>query len=120
DGATFWWSGDDQVGAGRQGIVESRPDDLIRIKLDFEKPCKATNTAEFTFKPEGDQTLVTWSMFGKNGFMGKAVSLFMDCDKMVGSEFEKGLASMKAIVEAPAEKIEEDKKPSEEAVTKTE
>ena len=98
-GAIFSWSGNDKVGAGRQTIIESRPDELIQIKLDFEKPFKATSMAEFTFKPEGEHTLVTWSMSGKNDFMGKAVSLFMDCDKMVGGEFEKGLASMKSIVE---------------------
>ncbi|MBW8884435.1 MAG: SRPBCC family protein, partial [Planctomycetia bacterium] len=92
----------------------------IRIKLEFEKPFKATSTAEFTFKPQADQTLVTWSMFGKNDFMGKAISLFMDCDKMVGSEFEKGLASMKAIVEAPADKNDETRKANEKAVTKAE
>src|SRR5947207_2720940 len=119
-GATFTWSGNDKVGAGRQTITESVPDELIRIKLEFEKPFKATNTAEFNFKPEGDQTLVTWSMFGSNNFMGKAISLFMDCDKMVGSEFEKGLASMKAIVEAPADKSDEGQKPSGEAITKSE
>jgi Polyketide cyclase / dehydrase and lipid transport len=119
-GASFAWSGNDKVGVGRQTIVESVPDEMIRIKLEFEKPFKATSTAEFTFKPEGDQTLVTWSMFGANDFMGKAISLIMDCDKMVGGEFENGLASMKAIVESPAEKNDEGKKPSEKAVTKTE
>jgi uncharacterized protein YndB with AHSA1/START domain len=119
-GATFTWSGNDKVGAGRQRIVESRPDELIRIKLEFERPMKATSTAEFTLKPEGDQTLVTWSMFGTNNFLGKAVSLFMDCDKMVGSEFEKGLANMKTIVEAPAKESGEEQKASDAAVTKTE
>jgi hypothetical protein len=119
-GAKFAWSGNDKVGAGRQTIVESIPDELIRIKLEFEKPFKATNTAEFTFKPEGDQTLVTWSMFGPNNFMGKAISLIMDCDKMVGAEFEKGLASMKAVVEAPADTSNGGTKPADEAVTKTE
>jgi len=100
-GAKFSWSGNDKVGAGRQTIVESKPDELIRINLEFQKPFQGTSTAEFTFKPEGDQTVVTWSMYGKNDFFGKAVSLFMDCDKMVGAEFEKGLASMKTIVETP-------------------
>jgi len=100
EGAKFSWSGNDKVGVGRQTIMESKPNELIRIKLDFEKPFQATSTAEFTFKPEGDQTLVNWAMYGKNDFMGKAVSLFMDCDKMVGPDFEKGLASMKAVVEA--------------------
>jgi hypothetical protein len=53
-----------------------------------------------TFKPEGDKTLVTWSMAGKNNFIGRAVCLFMDMDKMVGGEFEKGLNQLKSIVEA--------------------
>jgi hypothetical protein len=67
---------------------------MIRIKLEFFRPFKATNTAEFAFKSEGDQTVVTWSMFGKNNFMGKLFHLFMDCDKMVGKDFEKGLANL--------------------------
>jgi uncharacterized protein YndB with AHSA1/START domain len=100
--ASFWWSGNDQVGEGRMTIVESKPSELVSIRLDFEKPFKATSTSEFTFKPEGDQTVVTWSMFGKNDFMGKAISLVMNCDKMVGTEFEKGLANMKSIVESPS------------------
>jgi hypothetical protein len=113
-GSTFIWSGNDKVGQGRQTIIQSRENELIEIKLEFEKPFQATNTAEFTFQPEGDQTLVTWSMFGKNNFMGKAVGLIMNCDKMVGSEFEKGLASMKAIVEAKpaATEAEESRKSS--------
>jgi uncharacterized protein YndB with AHSA1/START domain len=119
-GATFIWSGNDKVGAGRQTIIESRPDELIRIKLEFEKPFRGASTAEFTLKPQSDQTLVTWSMFGTNNFMGKVMSLLMDCDKMVGSEFEKGLANMKAIVESPADKSEEGKSASDAAVTKTE
>jgi uncharacterized protein YndB with AHSA1/START domain len=121
-GAVFTWSGNDQVGAGRQTIVESRPNELVQIRLEFQKPFQATNTAEFTFKPEGEQTVVTWSMFGQNNFMGKAISLFMDCDKMVGGDFEKGLASMKSIVEAqpaPADK-DDGQKSKDEAVAKSE
>jgi polyketide cyclase/dehydrase/lipid transport protein len=101
-GATFRWSGNDKVGAGRQTIVESKPDQLIRIQLDFEKPFKDTCLAEFSFRPEGDETVVTWSMSGKRNFIAKAISLVIDCDKMVGPDFEKGLANLKAIVEAPA------------------
>ncbi len=63
------------------------------------KPFKATNTAEFTFVAEGDQTKVTWSMFGKNGFMGKVFGLLMNMDKMIGADFERGLAQMKSVVE---------------------
>ena len=80
-------------------ITESRPSDLIRIKLDFLKPFASTATAEFTFKPEGNHTVVTWSMAGKNNFIAKAICLFMDMDKMVGGDFETGLASLKAAAE---------------------
>ncbi len=99
-GAIYAWAGNAQVGEGRMTLTESRPSDLIRIKLEFLKPFKATNTAEFTFKPEGNQTAVTWSMAGKNNFIAKAVHLFMNMDKMVGGQFEKGLAQMKSVVEA--------------------
>ena len=80
-------------------IIESRPSDLIRIKLKFLKPFTATSTAEFTLKPEANQTAVTWSMSGKNNFIAKAVCLFMNMDKMVGGDFENGLARMKSVVE---------------------
>jgi hypothetical protein len=81
-------------------ITESRPSELIRIRLEFFKPFAGTNTAEFTFKPEGNQTAVTWTMFGNNNFMAKAIHLFMNMDKMIGGQFEKGLADMKSIVES--------------------
>jgi hypothetical protein len=99
-GAISTWAGNDQVGEGRATITESRPNDLIRIELEFVKPFAATNTVEFTFKPEGNQTAVAWSMTGKNNFIAKALHLFMDMDKMVGGDFEKGLAQMKSVVEA--------------------
>ena len=91
-GAIYTWAGNNEVGEGRMTITESRPSDLIRVKLEFFKPFAATNTAEFTFKPEGNQTAVTWSMFGDNNFMAKAIHLFINMDKMIGGQFEKGLA----------------------------
>jgi uncharacterized protein YndB with AHSA1/START domain len=99
-GAIFAWAGNKKVGEGQMTITESRPNELIRIKLEFLKPFKSTNTAEFTFKAEGGQTLVTWSMSGKNNFFFKAFSLFVNCDKMVGRDFEKGLAALKSVAEA--------------------
>jgi len=101
-GAVFAWAGNSKVGEGRMTIVESRPNELVRIKLEFLKPFAATHTAEFTFKPEGDRTAVTWSMFGHNNFMGKAVCLVMNMDKTLGGEFDKGLAAMKSVAEAAA------------------
>jgi len=99
-GAVYKWAGNNEVGEGRMTIAESRPSDLVRIKLEFLKPFASVADTEFTFKPEGNQTAVTWSMSGKNNFMAKAMCLFMSMDKMIGSQFEKGLADMKAIVEA--------------------
>jgi uncharacterized protein YndB with AHSA1/START domain len=98
-GAAMAWDGNNKVGAGTMTITESRPGELIRFRLDFQKPMKAVNTAEFTFRPDGNQTVVTWSMAGKSNFMGKCFGLFMDCEKMVGCQFEKGLASLKSVTE---------------------
>jgi hypothetical protein len=99
-GARYAWAGNSKAGEGRITITESRPSDLIRMKLEFVKPFVATNDVAFTFTPDGDRTAVTWSMTGRNNFMFKAVGLFMSMDKMVGGEFEKGLADLKAVVEA--------------------
>ena len=104
-GAIFRWAGNEQIGEGSMTITDSRPSDLIRIRLDFLKPFQATNTAEFTFKPEDNQTVVTWSMSGRNCLVAKACCLFMNMDKMVGGEFEKGLAQMKSVVEAQPQRI---------------
>jgi hypothetical protein len=71
------------------------------IKLEFLKPWTATNTATFTFASAGSGTKVTWAMDGASNFMSKAISLFMDMDKMVGDDFARGLANMKTVVEKP-------------------
>ena len=99
-GAIYSWDGNSQVGAGRQTIVESRPSDLIRMKLEFFRPFAGTNEVEFTFQPKGSDTVVTWSMKGKLNVITKVMGLFVSMDKMCGDSFEKGLADMKSIVEA--------------------
>ena len=99
-GAVYAWAGNKDVGEGRMTITDSHPSDLIKIKLEFIKPFAATNATDFTFKPQGDQTAVTWTMSGDNNFIGKAFSLFMNMDKMIGGDFEKGLAQMKSVAEA--------------------
>ena len=109
EGAVFIWAGNDEVGEGRMTVTQSRPNDLIRIKLDFVKPMEGTSDVEFTFKPQGDQTNattnvttnVTWAMSGRHTFISKAICLFMNQDKMLGGYFEKGLASLKTVVEGP-------------------
>lgn len=99
DGAIMRWAGNHKVGVGSMTIVESKPPEYIKLRLEFLKPMTSTSVAEFSFKPEGDLTLVTWSMTGANNFMGKVMSVVMNCNKMIGGQFEKGLASLKAIVE---------------------
>jgi len=99
-GAVYAWAGNKDVGEGRMTITDSHPSDLIKIKLEFIKPFAATNATDFTFKPQGDQTAVTWTMSGDNNFIGKTFSLFMNMDKMIGGDFEKGLAQMKSVAEA--------------------
>lgn len=99
-GATYSWSGNSDVGAGMMTILESRAPEQVGIQLVFLAPMAATNTSTFSFKPEGDGTSITWTMAGKNNFIGKAFCLFVDMDAMVGADFEKGLAAMKAAAES--------------------
>ena len=96
-GASMYWIGNSKVGEGRMTIVDSQPHSHISFRLDFRKPMAATSQAEFTFTPQAGQTLVTWRMTGSNNFVGKAMNLVMNCDKMVGGQFENGLASLRAV-----------------------
>ena len=112
--ATYAWVGNDKVGEGKMTIIESQPDARVGIRLEFIKPFAATNTTEFTFKPEGDNTLVTWTMEGKNNFMSKAFCLFMNMDKMIGGQFQEGLAKMNSVVAGGAKESDEAAKPAPE------
>ena len=97
-GATYAWQGDKNVGQGSMEIVESTPRKVL-IKLDFVKPFEAHNMAEFVLEPRGDMTDVTWAIFGPSPYMSKVIGTFMDMDKMIGRDFEKGLADLKAAAE---------------------
>jgi uncharacterized protein YndB with AHSA1/START domain len=99
-GSSLAWAGNNQVGEGRMTITDSRPDERVVMKLEFLKPFTATHAAEFTFTPEGEQTRMTWSMSGKNNFLGKTMSLVMNCEKMIGGQFEQGFANLRSIVES--------------------
>ena len=98
-GAVYAWQGNNDVGEGRMTITESQPAERVRIKLEFFKPFASTNQAEFSFKPAGDSTTVTWTMTGQNNFLSKAICMFVNMDKMVGGMFEQGLTQMKTVVE---------------------
>lgn len=103
-GASYFWSGNDDVGEGRMTITDSKPGELVTIKLEFLKPFAQTNTTIFTLKGGADGTDVSWVMTGQNNFMGKAFSMLMDMDKMVGPDFEQGLAKLKEVSEAAHKK----------------
>ncbi len=99
-GSNMEWESDNRnVGEGKMTIVNIVPDESIKFKLEFEKPFSSTSTAEFSFKPEGNNTQVTWNMSGEKNFMGKAMGLFFNCEKMVGDQFELGLKNLKSIAE---------------------
>jgi hypothetical protein len=110
-GAVFHWAGNDKVGEGRMTIENVEADKAVTIKLEFLKPWEATNKSVFAMAPAGSGTKVTWTMSGENNFMAKAMSVFMDMEKMVGPDFEKGLASMKTVAEtAEKKRVEEAQK----------
>jgi uncharacterized protein YndB with AHSA1/START domain len=99
-GASSHWQGNREVGEGVMTIIDSRPNELVRLRLEFLKPFQATHMAEFVLAPDGPRTRVTWSMSGENNFMAKAMHMFMDMDRMIGGDFEAGLAQIKAKAEA--------------------
>lgn len=99
EGARYAWDGNGDVGAGSMEIVESRPAEKIRIALHFTEPFEGRNTAEFAFVPAGDATQVTWSMAGPMPYLSKLMDIALNMDRMIGGEFEKGLANLKAATE---------------------
>lgn len=98
-GAVYGWEGNKDVGSGRMEILDAQAPSKIVIKLDFFAPFEGHNTAEFTMLPQGDGTNVTWSMHGPSPFIGKIMHVFIDMDRMVGKDFEAGLANLKRLTE---------------------
>ena len=101
NGAVYAWDGNKNVGSGRMEILDASPPSKITIKLDFFKPFEGHNTAEFTFVRQRDAsaTNVIWVMQGPSSFMSKVMQVFMDLDKMIGKDFEAGLANLKTLTE---------------------
>jgi hypothetical protein len=97
-GAVYEWDGNGNVGRGRMEILESSPE-KITIKLDFMKPIEGHNIAEFTLEPDGDATRLTWVMYGPSPYIGKVMSVFLNMDRMIGTDFEAGLANLKTATE---------------------
>jgi uncharacterized protein YndB with AHSA1/START domain len=98
-GAVYAWDGNKNVGSGRMEILDATAPAKIVIKLDFFTPFEGHNTAEFTMLPQGDGTNLTWLMHGPAPFMAKIMHVFMNIDRMVGKDFEIGLANLKRLTE---------------------
>jgi len=96
-GAITKWSGNKEVGEGSMTIVESINNEFIKIGLEMTKPFATSNTTEFSFKEENGQTSVTWTMYGKKNFIGKAMEIIFNCNEMVGKRFEEGLVNLKTL-----------------------
>jgi uncharacterized protein YndB with AHSA1/START domain len=101
-GASYHWAGNDKVGEGRMTITQSQPPSNLTMTIEFLKPFKANNTVNFTLAADGPGTRVTWAMDGHENFMGKAMGLFMSADKMIGPDFERGLANLRTLAERGA------------------
>ena len=98
-GSGYTWQGNKKVGRGAMEILESESASKLVIKLDFFEPFEAHNTAQFDLAKNGDETTVTWAMFGPSPFMMKLMHVVMNMDKMVGKDFEEGLRNLKAVAE---------------------
>lgn len=98
-GAVYAWEGNKEIGKGSMEITESSPPSRITIKLDFVKPFEAHNVVDFTLAPQGNATNVMWSIHGPSPFISKVIGLFCNMDKMIGKDFESGLANLRAVAE---------------------
>lgn len=101
-GASYSWSGNFEVGQGRSTIVASQPFEFVRFKLEMIEPFAAVNDVEFALKDESGKTNVTWLMVGHKNLIAKVMGIFMDCEKMVGTQFEEGLSNLRTLVEQKA------------------
>ena len=97
-GAVYAWEGNGKVGQGRMEITDAAPA-RVAMNLDFVKPFEAHNKVEFLLAPKGDATEVSWSMVGPVPYFAKVLHVFVDMDRMVGGQFEAGLANLKAVAE---------------------
>jgi|tagenome__1003787_1003787.scaffolds.fasta_scaffold20924601_4 hypothetical protein len=108
-GAKYAWAGNKQVGKGRMETIESQPPTLIKERLEFIEPFAGLAETAFQLVPDGERnTTVTWRMDGKNNFVGKVFGIFMNMDKMVGGDFDRGLASLRQVAMAEARKQQEE------------
>lgn len=99
-GASYAWAGNSKVGEGKMAILDAEPGRRVEIRLEFIRPFASLSQTEFSFAPKGEATEVTWAMAGDSNFVAKVFGVFMNMDKAIGGDFERGLASLKAVSEA--------------------
>lgn len=100
-GSVYEWEGNSKVGKGRMEILSVEPA-KTSVKLDFLKPFEGHNIADFVLEPQGPSTRVHWIMNGPVPFFpGKVMSVFTTMDKVIGPDFDKGLANLKSAAEHP-------------------
>ena len=98
-GAVYEWDGNKEIGQGRMEIVESVPPSRVTLTLDFTRPFEAHNIVDFTLEPRGNSTQVTWAIHGPSPFISKVMGIVFNVDKMIGKDFEAGLAALKTVSE---------------------
>lgn len=98
-GAVYEWDGDGNAGAGRMEIVEADPGRFVQLRLDFKRPFEATNMVDYKLEQNGSATRVSWDMHGPMPLISKVICVFVDFDKMIGKDFEAGLANLKTLAE---------------------
>ena len=98
-GSVYSWSGNRKAGSGRMEITDARPG-RVDLDLDFTAPMKTQNRIAFDLVPEGEGTKVTWTMSGTQKGIWKLIGRIYPMDKLVGKDFDKGLARLKTAAEA--------------------
>lgn len=99
-GSVMEFEGNSDVGAGKLEILKLVPNEFVELKLTMTEPVHMENLIAYKLTPEQEGTRFSWSMYGDSGFFGKVMSVFVDCEKMVGEQFTAGIANLKAVVEA--------------------
>lgn len=97
-GAKLEWDGNKDVGAGSLTVKNVTPS-KVTLNLHMIRPFEGNNTVEYAFAPQGNATSMTWALHGPMPLISKVMCVFMDFDKMVGADMERGLTDLKALAE---------------------
>ena len=103
-GHLYTWSGNKEVNEGEMELLAIKEDSVL-LRINFDK--RQDSKLYFILKESDAETEVTWGLLMDIGFFGRAPMLFINMDKMIGPDFEKGLSNLKGYLEAePATSID--------------